>query len=537
MVQPGRLTSHTRPITFGGMSLDRTLTLWLARQSAEGCPDVVSPVLDSSLRWVGRKPEQVAARLREHLQGSLWEPGAEGALEQLPAVLAEVGEPVTITLPARRDGLPRLALEVAVLMVTPSAEHAVLAVAPSLGLSWAGANREQAVSGLREAIRLDLLARDPPMDGAAIATLAASSGGQLTVHPLPIALSFPTFSEVREHEKKGEAKAGDFLEPVTPGECWCMEAELDALARVIQSGRSVVLVGPRGVGKSAMIKQLVKSRWSACRPGTSGRLLEAHAPTFLVKLLANGSWQDDLARLCTRLGESGDWLYVTSLPELFEVGRYEGNNTSCGEFVRPWLGRGELRLVSECTAEEIATLDARYPGALNGVVRVPVPEPTDRLELILEAWNQKHEARFTTSALRESLRLHRRFAPYSGFPGRILRFLDAVRLESTREDGGAGRLDRDAVYASFCAQTGLLQALIDPRFPLPYAQIEGFFEARVYGQPAAGAAVTAAIASVKADVSPWGKPLASMLLVGPTGVGKTETARALAEFLFGARTG
>lgn len=521
------------------MALDRTFSLWLTRQVAPGSPGVVRQALDPSTTWVGSTPEHVAAKVRAHVQAGLWDGAGAPVTDQLPAVNVEVAPSLVVNLPARRDGMPRLAVEVAVVVVSAgrsaSGPGAVLAVAPALGLSWSGATAAEAVDGLREATRLDLLARDPPMDGAALASLAANAARVTDVEAVPIPLSFPTFQEIREHKRKGEAKAGDFLSPVRPGKAWHVDAELTALERVIRSGRSVVLVGPRGVGKSALVGELVASRWAECtqRAGQPVRLLEAHAPTFLVRLLADGSWQDALARLCTRLGESGDWLYVTSLPELFEVGRYEGNNTSCGEFVRPWLGRGELRLVSECTSEELAAIDARYPGALNGVVRLPVPEPTDRLEAILDAWNHATGGAFTPGALRDALRLHRRFAPSSGLPGRILRFLDAVRLERSAGGGVAESLDRDVVYGDFCSQTGLLRALIDPRFPLPYAQITGFFEQRVYGQPAANRAVAAAIASVKADVSPWGKPLASMLLVGPTGVGKTEMARALADFLFG----
>jgi len=521
------------------MALDRTLSLWLTRQVAPGAPGVVRQALDPSTTWIGSTPEHVVQKVRAHVQAGLWAPDGEAVTDQLPAVRVEVAERLVVHLPARRDGMPRLAVEVAVVLVSAARATAgagpVLAVAPALGLSWSASTPADALDGLREAVRLDLLARDPPLDGAALAVLAANAARVTEVVSFPVSLSFPTFQEIREHKRKGEAKAGDFLSVVKPGTAWHVDAELAALERVIRSGRSVVLVGPRGVGKSALVRQLVASRWadSARREGQPVRLLEVHAPTFLVRLLADGSWQDALARLCTRLGESGDWLYVTSLPELFEVGRYEGNNTSCGEFVRPWLGRGELRLVSECTAEELAAIDARYPGALNGVVRLPVPEPTDRLEAILDAWNQANGEAFTAGALRDALRLHRRFAPSSGLPGRILRFLDAVRIERSTPGGVPGELDRDVVYGDFCSQTGLLRALVDPRSPLPYAEISAFFEQRVYGQPAANRAVAAAIASVKADVSPWGKPLASMLLVGPTGVGKTEMGRALADFLFG----
>ena len=69
--------------------------------------------------------------------------------------------------------------------------------------------------------------------------------------------------------------------------------------------------------------------------------------------------------------------------------------------------------------------------------------------------------------------------------------------------------------------------------PLRIADVRAHFESRVLGQPDAAATVVDLVAVLKAGLNDPKKPLASFFFVGPTGVGKTESAKALAEFLFG----
>lgn len=526
------------------MSLHRDLTVWITQRSLAGGLTVASPLLRSSHGWPAATVETVAAALAEALQEGLWK--GESVLEALaafPALTLHAAELLPVTLPEVR-GIKgtRPAMELGVPVVVLQATAGLLAVAPSLALSWPGESAEAALEGLRARITLHLLSQETPLDGEGLVELLAVTGA--TAEPVATSLALPTANEVRERVKQKARLIDTVLPLLQTGEAYGLEPELGALVRAMGAGRSVVVVGPHGVGKTALVREMVRSRGAEIEAGLTVR--ETTAPQLLMRLLDadDHGWQDALARLCTELAAARDWLYVGRIAELFEVGRYEGNSISMGEYLAPSVQRGDVRLIGEATPEELARLDARYPGMLDGLVRLPFPEPTARLLDIVSRWAQARGATlgvvFRPDAIREILRLQRRFAPYSGFPGRSIRFLEGLAHTSVEQvpadhaaSGHVIELGRDAVLDRYCAESGLPRALVDPRTPLSYPAIRAHFDARIFGQPEAVTAVCDALATVTADVARAGKPLVSMLLVGPTGVGKTEMARALAGFLFG----
>lgn len=544
---PSPIALHAPP-TPAAMSLHRELTVWITQRTLAGGLTVASPLLRSSLGWPAATVETVAAALADALQDGLWKGDSVlDALAAFPALTLHATEALAVTLPEVR-GIKgtRPTIELAIPIVLLQSVSGVLAVAPSLALSWPGETAAAARDGLRARVTLHLLSREAPLDGEGLVELLAVTGA--TAEAVPASLSLPTANEVRERAKQQARLIDTVLPPLQTAEAYGLDPELGALVRAMGAGRSVVVVGPHGVGKTALVRELVRSRAGEVQANLVVR--ETTAPQLLMRLLdaEDNGWQDALARLCNELAVARDWLYVGRIAELFEVGRYEGNSISIGEYLAPSVQRGDVRLLGEGTPEELARLDARYPGLLDGLVRLPFPEPTARLEDIVTRWGAARGralgVSFRPDAVREILRLQRRFAPYSGFPGRSIRFLEGLATDATagasdgEPVGASGRdhtveLGRDAVLDRYCAESGLPRALVDPRTPLSYPAIRAHFDARIFGQPEAVTAVCDALATVTADVARAGKPLVSMLLVGPTGVGKTEMARALAAFLFG----
>src|SRR5262249_55468409 len=84
-------------------------------------------------------------------------------------------------------------------------------------------------------------------------------------------------------------------------------------------------------------------------------------------------------------------------------------------------------------------------------------------------------------------------------------------------------------------ETGLPRVLLDPDVPIDIAETKQWFAKRVIGQSEAVDLVVDLLATVKAGLTRPNRPIASLLFIGPTGVGKTEMAKALAEFLFGSK--
>ena len=93
-------------------------------------------------------------------------------------------------------------------------------------------------------------------------------------------------------------------------------------------------------------------------------------------------------------------------------------------------------------------------------------------------------------------------------------------------------LSPDRVIAAFSNETGLPEMLLNDEIALDLTRTEKFFFERVIGQTEAVKLVTKLIATVKAKLTRPRKPIASLLFIGPTGVGKTELTKALAEFFF-----
>src|SRR5690606_37851351 len=127
--------------------------------------------------------------------------------------------------------------------------------------------------------------------------------------------------------------------------------------------------------------------------------------------------------------------------------------------------------------------------------------------------------------------------PYRAFPGKAVRLLEELRVahDANRDASGEGKLLGDAeLYAAFSWATGIPIALLDDTKAIARDEVIAQLRRRMVGQDAAVRRVAEAICVAKARLAPADKPLASLLFVGPSGVGKTELARSVAAYLFGA---
>jgi ATP-dependent Clp protease ATP-binding subunit ClpA len=462
--------------------------------------------------------ESPTAHLRRHLVLDPLVASVSFSLEP-PAAVNDWREPLPLTFP--------------VIRWTHSAGPG-LAFVPALGIfivSEKAANIEDCLVGdIRTA-----LARSKPLTLARLVECQRSSKLHLERVPVPV--------HVRSARARAQAAAMGAQTSVLarvasdvcaepPAPFIGRETLLCHLAELLSGWRprSVLLVGDSGVGKTALFRALALQRaqhqlGASCFYLTSGARLVAGMSGY-------GMWQERCQQVVREASRKRAILHVGNLVELMSVGKSEHNRQGLAAFLRPYLARGDLLAVSECTAEQAALIEREDPHLFDTFHRLDVPAPD-----VAEGRAILHGAAGGASAISEEVldvldALHRRYATYSAYPGRPLRFLRNL----LQDRGGPAALTTFDVLDAFPRETGLARILLDPAVPLDLAGTTRWFHSRVVDQPEAVELIADMLAGVKAWLTRPRRPIASLLFIGPTGVGKTEMAKALAEFLFGSRS-
>jgi ATP-dependent Clp protease ATP-binding subunit ClpC len=228
-------------------------------------------------------------------------------------------------------------------------------------------------------------------------------------------------------------------------------------------------------------------------------------------------------------------LCVERLLELVRTGGL-GPTDSVAAFLVPYLARGELRMIAEATPAELDACRRLMPGLpdLFQIVRV---EPFGRAEALavidrqLEASASGPGLEIERGSGERIVRLFRRFMPYAAFPGPASSF--ARQIVDSHVRSGKKPVTPGAVVDQFRRQTGLPELFLRDEITLARDDVLNWFRARVIDQPEACEAATNVVMTVKAGLNDPTRPPAVMLFCGPTGVGKTHMAQALASYFFG----
>jgi ATP-dependent Clp protease ATP-binding subunit ClpC len=318
------------------------------------------------------------------------------------------------------------------------------------------------------------------------------------------------------------------------------EALLDDLVARVQKpgGRSFILVGDAGVGKTHLLHALA-GRLAALDP--PWLTLETSTAEVMVGTKYIGEWETRLGELIQKCrAPRRVLLSVTNVPELVGAGTTSKNDAGFMSMLGPYLRRGDLVIAGEATAHAVqrGLERAGQKGAFQ-LVHVGEPDAAAVARIVarrVEAVARRAGVAIVVPPEVQELIVGLAATYFTGLaePGRSLRLLAEVlapRLEEAR--GEPIELRADDVVAGLSRVSGLPEGLLNDRRPLDPAAVRAFFEERVLGQREAVDAMVDLITLVKAGLNDPGKPLGVLFFVGPTGVGKTEIARALAEFIYG----
>ena len=350
----------------------------------------------------------------------------------------------------------------------------------------------------------------------------------------------PTQAESFVRDAGVELTAGTKRPPVAGVEVResLVQRILSALATPERS--SVVLVGRPDVGKTALIHEVAnRMANNAVPPGLAGRpLWRLNANDLIAGAMFTGQWQGR-GQAVIQVARATRAIFAMGEPgEIIDAGRHYRSDNNLSRLFRPYMEIGELSLLCECTVEAYGAARKQEPSFIDAFHRIDVPEPTasETHQILTHAARSLEVAQkvvIDPGATDAAIELTRRFEPYRGLPGKSVRLLEeTVRSGAAANVGSIGRTE---VVQTFAERSGMPLAILSDDVALRADDIADYLTARVLGQHEAIEAVVGVAMVVKAALYDSQKPLATMLFVGPTGVGKTELVKALAEYLFGSR--
>ena len=336
---------------------------------------------------------------------------------------------------------------------------------------------------------------------------------------------------------------------------------IQTLAR--RSKNNPVLVGEAGVGKTAIVEALavrvVQGEDAQVLAGK--RIIELNMGALTGGTKYRGEFEERLTRILDEACANPDViLFIDEIHTVVGAGRAEGS-MDAANLMKPALARGDLRCIGATTIAEYrrfiesdSALERRFEKII-----VNEPSPQEALEILKglrQKWEEHHQVRITDQALQAAVEFSIRFDGDHQLPDKAIDLVDKagartrVPILSMRSDGkkdvavdAAKPIETGAevngmTIAQVLAEkigvpleviTGHLEGMNQSRL----LELEAFLKKKVIGQDEAIERVCQRLLMAHAGLVRRQGPLAVFLFLGPTGIGKTEVARSLAEFLFG----
>ena len=308
---------------------------------------------------------------------------------------------------------------------------------------------------------------------------------------------------------------------------------VEILAR--RKKNNVCLVGEPGVGKTAIAEGMAWKIINKQVPKTleDKTVFQIDVGTMLAGTKFRGDFEERLKGVLDQIEKNENAiLFIDEIHMIMGAGSAGSSQVDAANMLKPLLGKGKLLCIGATTPDEFASTFEKDRALMRRFARLDVEETTlkDTIEIckgLQSHYEEFHKVKYEEGAIEKACELADRYVKNKYFPDKALDIVDAAGAVTKVLNKKIVKLD--SVVAQVSKLAKIKQEVVDVKDTKGFSKLDGKIKKKVFGQDEAVDKLVESILVSKAGLREPNKPIGSFLFVGPTGVGKTETARALAE--------
>jgi ATP-dependent Clp protease ATP-binding subunit ClpA len=321
------------------------------------------------------------------------------------------------------------------------------------------------------------------------------------------------------------------------------EEELEVLKQILarRNKNNVLIVGDPGVGKTAIVeglaRRIAKNKTDVPEYLKDHIVFSLDVSSMLAGSKFRGDFEERLKLVLNALDQKGKAiLFVDEAHIMVGAGTTGQGGMDLANMMKPVLTKGNIKVIASTTWEEYRKFFEKDRALMRRFQRIQIGEPSNDtcikiLKGIKQYYEKFHGCTITDEACEDAVEYSQKFIADKKLPDKAIDIIDSscarLRLNSVQN----GKIDHDEIIHEISKQTGISIEQLSQKQAINLKTLEEKMKLQVFGQDDALNTIIDKILVSRAGLKSLNKPVGSFLFLGPTGCGKTETARQLAKTL------
>ena len=317
------------------------------------------------------------------------------------------------------------------------------------------------------------------------------------------------------------------------------ELENISLALGRRSKNNVILVGDPGVGKTAIAEGLAFNIVGGAVPDflKDYTVYNLDISAMIAGSKYRGDFEERFKQVIKALNKKGKAvLFIDEAHMISGAGASSNNANDLANMMKPALSKGNIKVIASTTWEEYRKHFEKDRALMRRFQRITVDEPTQEVTLqilkgIKKYYEKHHSVKIKDDALQASIKLSVKYQADKKLPDKAIDLIDCACSRFNLKLADNRIVTEREIQYELSKMVNIPEEQIMETESVSLAKLQTELEADVYGQDVAIEEIVDKILVAQAGLKPENKPVGSFVFMGPTGCGKTETAKSLAKHL------